>query len=310
LATSGPDTWRLALSAPAAARERFAALLEPFTNSIAIAEPDARGASLIEAIATGAPDRAFLQARIALLSASLGVPEPLIAVEFLPEQDWLAVSKREFAPFRVGRFFIHGSDYGGRPPGGLLPLCIDAGMAFGTGRHGSTQGCLLALQAVARSRRCENGLDLGCGSGILSLAAARLWQAEILACDIDMEAVVATRAAVAKNGLNARIRSCWADGLARRIVAERAPFDLITANLIPRPLIALSRDLARSLAPGGVAILSGMAEFETPPVERRYRELGLRSLGRVEANGWRTLIFEKPGRDRRASRLVPVRAHA
>jgi ribosomal protein L11 methyltransferase len=163
---------------------------------------------------------------------------------------------------------------------------------------------------VARSRRCRNGLDLGCGSGILSLAAARLWQAEILACDIDMEAVVATRAAVAKNGLNARIRSCWADGLARRIVAERAPFDLITANLIPRPLIALSRDLARSLAPGGVAILSGMAEFETPPVERRYRELGLRSLGRVEANGWRTLIFEKPGRDRRASRLVPVRAHA
>jgi ribosomal protein L11 methyltransferase len=301
--------WRLALSAPAAARDRFAAALEPFADSIAVTAPDARGQSLIEAIATAAPNHGLIRATLALLSASLGLPEPEIAIARLPAADWLAVSKREFAPFKVGRLFIHGSDFRGRTPAGCAALAIDAGTAFGTGRHESTQGCLVALQDLARSRRFANVLDLGCGCGILALAAARLWPAKALACDVDAEAVAVARQTIAGNGLAARVRAIWSDGPWRRFVARRAPYDLIAANIVPAPLLVLAPGLARALAPGGVVVLSGMLAGEAVSVERRYRALGLRRLRRVDIGSWRTLVFMKPGRRSHASRLVPARPH-
>lgn len=302
-------TWRLALSAPGALRERFAGALAPFASSVAVTEPDAAGRSLVEAIATAAPDRGLIEARLALLSASLGIPEPEIAIERLRGRDWLAASKRAFAPFRLGRFFIHGSDFHGARPAGPIALCIDAGTAFGTGRHESTQGCLAALGQLARARGFRNVLDLGCGCGILAVAAARLWPARALACDIDPEAVAAAAATIARNGLAARVRVTWADGPRRRAILRRAPFDLIAANIVPGPLLTLSRDLAQVLAPGGAVVLSGMLASEAGPIERRYRALGLRLVGRIDINAWRTLVFEKPDRRRRPSRLVPVPPH-
>jgi ribosomal protein L11 methyltransferase len=281
--------------------------VESFAAAVAFTEPDAQGRSLIEAILTAAPDQAAIAARIALLAASLGLPEPDIALEHLPEKDWLAASLREFAPFRVGRFFIFGSDFRGHKPAGALALCIDSGMAFGTGRHGSTQGCLWALQDLARARQFRNVLDLGCGSGILSLAAARLWRAKVLACDVDDEAVAATRAAAGRNGLAARVRASWGDGPARRWVARRRPFDLIVANIVPKPLLGLSCGLTRALAPNGAIVLSGMTPQEAIAVARRYRALGLYFVRCFDCGPWRTLIFLKPRRRGRSSRLVPSR---
>lgn len=299
----GDGAWRLALSAPAPDRGRFAAALEPFASSIAIGEPDQQGRSFIEAIAVSEPDRGMVRASLALLSASLGVEEPAIAIERLAPTDWLMVSRQAFAPIRLGRFFIHGSEFHGRTPAGCIGLSIDAGMAFGTGRHESTQGCLSALQRLARSRRVARALDLGCGCGILGIAAARLWTCRVVAADIDDEAVRVARITVRRNGLAARIETAWSDGPRRRRIAATAPFDLIAANLVPSPLLKLARDLSRVLAPGGILVAGGMLIGEAAAVERRYRALGLHLLARTDIGSWRTLIFERPRG--RTSRLVP-----
>lgn len=301
----GGETWRLALAVPAAHRDRFAAVLEPYGNSIAIGEPDQSGQSFIEAIAVKAPDRGVIRAAVALLSASLDLPEPAVAIERLAAADWLKISEQEFAPIRIGRFFVHASAFRGRVPYGSIGLGIDAGMAFGTGRHESTQGCLLALQWLVRRHRARRMLDLGCGCGTLGIAAARLWNCRVTAADIDAAAVAVARATIARNGLAGRIDASWSDGPARRRIAARAPFDLIAANIVPLPLLRLGRGLARALAPGGVLILGGMIVPEAAPVERRYRALGLGLLACIDVGAWRTLVFERPAG--RRSRLVPPR---
>ncbi len=305
--TKGGETWRLALTVPAAHRARFAAALEPYANSVAIGEPDRSGQSFVEVIAVKGPDRGRVRTAVALLSASLGVPEPAVAIERLAPTDWLQRSKEEFAPIRIGRFFVHGSAFRGRIPHGSIPLGIDAGMAFGTGRHESTQGCLLALQWLARRHRARRVLDLGCGCGTLGIAAARLWNCRVAAADIDDEAVAVARGTIARNGLAMRIDSSWSDGPARRGIAERGPFDLIAVNIFPLPLLRLGRGIARALAPLGVLILGGMIVAEAGPVERRYRALGLGLLARIDVGSWRTLVFERPAG--RRSRLVPPRPH-
>lgn len=303
----GEAAWCLTLSAPAAHRDRFAAALDPFVNSVAVGAPDPQGRSFIEAVAMAEPDRGLIRASLALLAASLGIAEPAVEIERLAPADWLMMSRQAFAPIRIGRFFIRGSDAGDRVPGGCIGLAINSGMAFGTGRHESTQGCLLALLQLARSRRFARVLDLGCGCGTLGIAAARLWNCRVTASDIDGEAVEVAQGTVRRNGLAARIRTVWSDGPLRRWIARKAPFDLIAANIVPIPLLKLSRGLVRDLAPGGVIILGGMMVTEAAAVERRYRTLGLHLLARIDVASWRTLVFMRPGL--RTSRLVPRVLH-
>lgn len=298
------EAWRLILRVPALSRERFAAALESFAEAVSFTEPDKAGLALIEAIANSPPNSGMVRASLALIAASAGIAEPELAVEKLPRRDWLADSQKAFAPFRIGRFFIHGSDFRGVVPAGTIPLAIDAGMAFGTGRHESTQGCLIALQWLSRSQAFARVLDLGCGCGILSIAAAKLWRAKVLACEIDPQAIPIARTAIQKNGLANRIRLAWADGPRRREPMRRGNFDLIAANILAPPLIALSRDLARALAPGGMILLAGFLRAEGVKVEMRYRALGLRVICRIDQGGWRTLVL---GRSGRSSRLVPER---
>lgn len=299
----GEAAWCLALSVPTAYRDRFAAALDPFANSIAIGAPDPQGNSFIEAIAMAEPDRGLVRASLALLAASLGLAEPAVEIERLAPTDWLMMSRQAFAPIRIGRFFIRGSDTKDRVPDGSVGLAIDSGMAFGTGRHESTQGCLLTLQQLARSRRFARVLDLGCGCGTLGIAAARLWNCRVTASDIDGEAVEVAQATVRRNGLASRIRTVWGDGPSRRWIARDAPFDLIAANIVPIPLLKLSRGLIRALAPGGVIILGGMMVTEATAVERRYCALRLHLMARIDVASWRTLVFVRPGW--RTSRLVP-----
>ena len=298
------EAWRLMVRVPALSRERFAAALESFAEAVTFTEPDKSGLALIEAIASSPPNPGRVRASLALIAASAGIAEPELAVEKLPKRDWLAESKKVFAPFRIGRLLIHGSDFCGTIPAGCIGLAIDAGMAFGTGRHESTQGCLIALQRLARSRAFTQILDLGCGCGILSIAAAKLWRANVLACEIDPQAIPIAREAIHRNGLSNRVRVVWADGPRRREPMRRGRFDLIAANILASPLIDLSRDLKRALAPGGMIVLSGFLRPEAIRVERRYRALGLRLVNRIDLGSWRTLVLGRQS-SRRSSRLVP-----
>jgi ribosomal protein L11 methyltransferase len=234
-------------------------------------------------------------ARIAVAAAAAGGALLETAEEKLPARDWLAENRLDFPPLRIGRFFIHGSHHKGRAPAGAIAITIDATTAFGTGDHASTQGCLLALETLARRRRFRRPLDIGAGTGILSIAAAKLLRRRVLARDIDANAVVVARHNVARNGVAGLVRVRRAAGYRDRSLRKRH-FDLVLSNILARPLALLARDLARVLAPGGRAVLSGLLRRQEPIVLAPHRGFGIVLESRIIVDGWSTLVLQARGR--------------
>ncbi|MEQ9258197.1 MAG: 50S ribosomal protein L11 methyltransferase [Roseovarius sp.] len=232
------------------------------------------------------------EAGLALLAKIHG-SKPFIVSE-LPEEDWVAKVRRELSPVEAGRFFVYGAHDAEKVPQGAVPLLIEASMAFGTGHHGTTQGCLLALDTLAR-RGTAGGrvLDLGCGTAVLAMAAARIWPGTMLASDIDSVAVEVAEVNVAANGLEGRVRCLEAEGLDHPEIAAAAPFDLIFANILKAPLIVLAPAITESLAPEGAVILSGILNEQADEVAEVYSAHGNNLLERREIGDWTTLIFLK-----------------
>ena len=177
---------------------------------------------------------------------------------------------------RIGRFFVYGSHHRGGVPAGAIGIVLDAATAFGTGEHPSTRGCLMALEALARRRAIRHPLDIGTGTGILSIAAAKLLRRPVLASDIDPGSVAVARHNVARNGVARLVRVGRAAGYRGRALRRRR-YDLILSNILARPLALLAADLARHLAPGGRAVLSGLLRRQEPIVLAPHRGLGTRA---------------------------------
>jgi ribosomal protein L11 methyltransferase len=285
--------WLVVFDVPDVAAARFMAALEPFCVSVAAVRTGKPGVTRIEGIAAEPPPAGLLAAALALAAASAGIPEPHPVTQPLAPRDWLDVSLRAWPPIRAGRFFLKGSHFRGAVPAGSVPLTIDAGTAFGTGRHESTMGCLLALDRLAKRLPVARALDVGCGSGVLALAVAKTWNASVLACDIDAEAVRVTRANAARNGLAGRVRAVMSCGVRAVAVRNGAPYDLVTANILARPLVLMAPGIARLAAPGSAVVLSGLLESEGSGVLSAYRGQGLRLLFRLDIGGWRTLVLER-----------------
>lgn len=246
----------------------------------------------------GKPDIKEMYARVARVAAEEGLP-PLLAekdivAERLPEKDWLRHVHENFPPITSGRFFIYGSHYTGEKPAGFIPLQIDAATAFGSGEHETTRGCLLALEYLHQEHVFKNALDMGCGSGILAIAAVKLWpEITVTAVDIDPESVIVTNRHAAMNGVGDKIRAEAGDGYNVPRVAEQAPYDLVTANILANPLIDMAPALARVLRPGGAAVLSGLLARQQAEVVAAHEKQGLR-LVRAEVLGdWRALVMQK-----------------
>jgi ribosomal protein L11 methyltransferase len=227
---------------------------------------------------------------LALAAAGAGGKLDNIVEQKLPERDWLSENRRAFPPLRIGRFFVHGSHWRGRPPPGMVQIEIDAATAFGTGEHPSTRGCLLALDDLARRRRFRRPLDIGTGSGVLAIAAAKRLHRPVLASDIDCEAARVARHHVRRNCLAGRVRVICAPGYRSRTL-RRSRYDLILANILARPLASMARDLKRALMPGGVAVLAGLLQRQQPLVLWAHRAQGLALMHRVVIEGWSTLIL-------------------
>jgi ribosomal protein L11 methyltransferase len=233
---------------------------------------------------------AALEIRLALLAAGAGGKLEHIAEERLPERDWLLENRRAFPPLQIGRFLVHGSHWRGPAPPGAIAIEIDAATAFGTGEHPSTRGCLLALDDLARSRRFRRPLDIGTGSGMLAIAAAKRLHRKVVAGDIDPAAVRVARHHARRNGLAGKIRVMRAAGHHRRGLWRR-DYDLVLANILARPLALMARDLKRALAPGGVAVLAGVLQRQEAQVLRAHRTQGLMLSRRIVIEGWSTLIL-------------------
>jgi ribosomal protein L11 methyltransferase len=219
-----------------------------------------------------------------------------VHVALLPDTDWIKLSQQGLPPVRAGRFFIYGAHDRGEVPRGVIPICIEAGLAFGTGHHETTALCLSVLSDIARRRRHANVLDLGCGSGLLAIGAAKLWRKRVTASDIDPVAIEVTRANAHANGEANLVHAVVADGLASRALASHAPYDLILANILAEPLTRLAPEIAKSLARGGNLVLSGLLHYQENLVLGFYRPHGL-VLRHIRRDGpWSALVLERTGR--------------
>jgi ribosomal protein L11 methyltransferase len=272
----------------------FLDALESFAQSINAFETTYdSGQWTITAILTQDADQTKIGTAIALAAAAANTPEPQVAIERLQDIDYLAQLEKEFPPFRIGKFYLHGSHHTPRPGDGPVRLLVNAGTAFGSGEHPTTQGCLRAMQDLAKRNHVRRVIDMGCGSGILSLAAAKLWRAQIIAVDIDAEAARVTTANAGLNGVQRLIRAGAGNGYAAPIVARAPPADLIVCNIVAKPLKRMAPYLAQNLKPGGYAILSGLLHHQVSGVLAAHYAAGLRLVARYPIGEWRTLVLRK-----------------
>ena len=259
--------------------------LEAATYSI-LEEDEDRDVWRIDAFPTTAEEVDALRRRLA------DFPGLVTTVEALADADWLAMSLSGLPPVRAGRFFVYGAHDQGRIPANAVALRIEAGAAFGTGHHGTTVGCLLAWNDLIKARRFDKVLDVGAGTGVLAIAAARTGARLARGTDIDAPSVRIARENAELNG--ARAEFVHASGLGHQRVRSAAPYDLVFANILAPPLVALAQDIRGALRPGGVAILSGLLRTQERRVLAAYRSRGFRLLRRIHRDAWATLVLERP----------------
>ena len=260
-------------------------LLEAATYSI-LEEDEDRDVWRIDAFPTTTDEVDALRRRLA------DFPGLVTTVEALADADWLAMSLSGLPPVRAGRFFVYGAHDQGRIPANAVALRIEAGAAFGTGHHGTTVGCLLAWNDLIKARRFDKVLDVGAGTGVLAIAAARTGARLARGTDIDAPSVRIARENAELNG--ARAEFVHASGLGHQRVRSAAPYDLVFANILAPPLVALAQDIRGALRPGGVAILSGLLRTQERRVLAAYRSRGFRLLRRIHRDAWATLVLERP----------------
>ena len=229
---------------------------------------------------------------LALMAAAFGAAP--FTVSEVPETDWVAHVKRDLQPVAAGRFFVHGSHDAHRVPAGSVALLIEVAMAFGTGHHDTTLGCLLALDRLDNEGfRGRTVADIGCGTAVLAIAAASIWPDPVIASDIDPVAVDVARANVVANGLEGRVISLEAAGFGHPDLVARAPFDLVFANILKGPLIDLAPEMGRMVAPGGFTILSGILNSQADQVISAYESTGFAVRSRDERGEWTTLVLSR-----------------
>lgn len=264
--------------------------LDPSPTAVAVLEmEDGSGLFEIGGYFVSRPDGVVLD----LLAAAHGARP--FAVSKLDDRDWVAQVRRELAPVAAGRFVVHGGHDAGCVPLNRIGLMIEAAMAFGTGHHPTTVGCLLALERLARRGRVARVADVGCGTGVLALAAIRLWRIGAVAGDIDAVAVATAQANARANRAAARLRVVRSAGFRAGALRDGPAFDLVFANILARPLKRLAPDMAQRVRPGGHAILSGLLTRQAPGVEAVYRAWGFVPEARLRLGEWTTLTLRRAG---------------
>ena len=258
--------------------------LEGATYSI-LEEDEDRGLWRIDAFPTSPDEAAGVEAALRRFPLN-------VAVAPLADEDWLAMSLSGLPPVRAGRFFVYGLHDKGAVPASAVALRIEAGAAFGTGHHGTTVGCLAAFDDLLKARRFERVLDVGAGTGVLAIAAAKTGSQVAVGTDIDAPSVRIARENAAVNGAEARF--VHASGLGHRLVSEHGPYDLVFANILAPPLVALAQDIRGALKPGGVAILSGLLRTQERRVKAAYLSRGFRLVRRIHRDAWATLVLQRP----------------
>lgn len=286
---TSPPLWKasIVVTKDEAADVAAAIELASYPQAVLSVEEPFQDQATIEALYTEMPDGL-------LLSNVVGREVQVVP---LPDQDWIKLSQEGLPPVRAGRFFVYGAHDHGRVPCGTIPMRIEAGLAFGTGHHETTALCLAVLSDFAKRRRFQRVADIGCGTGLLAIGAAKLWKQSVIASDIDPVAVEVARENARANAVAPLLRTVVADGLIHPTIAAEAPFDLVFANILAGPLTRLAPQIAATLTPRGMAVLSGLLRWQENLVASFYRPHGLVLRHVRRAGPWSALLLERPRRD-------------
>ncbi|MEL6388113.1 MAG: 50S ribosomal protein L11 methyltransferase [Pseudomonadota bacterium] len=241
-----------------------------------------------------AADQDAADACLAIIASA--APDLATRAAPLEARDWVALSLEGLPAIRAGRFIVAGAHSLPGTSNGLIPIKVEAGPAFGTGHHGTTLGCLTALDRIGRRSRPGKVLDIGTGTGLLAIAALKLGARLAVASDIDADSVRVAAENGRFNEVSSRLKCIQAAGTASRYVRRFAPYDLVFANILSRPLIRLAPDIAAITAPGGSIVLSGLLNHQAPLVSAAYRGRRLVPTARIRRDGWSTLVFRKQGK--------------
>ncbi len=280
----------VSVEVPQAALDAYEAALRSVCETVGLFREEPAELWRIEGVKEVGTNEPELVAALALAASVSGIAVPVARTQ-TPADGWLARTYAAFPEQLIGRrFAVRGTHLEERHAAGRITLTLDAGLAFGSGEHGSTRGCLRALERVAH-RRPRRILDLGTGSGILAMAAARLFCRGVLATDIDPWSVRVAAENASLNGVARLVRVRLADGWRDPVVRRAGPYDLVFANILARPLCLMAKHLAAHLAPGGIAILAGILERQARMVLAAHRPHGLRLVGSVREGAWTTLVL-------------------
>jgi ribosomal protein L11 methyltransferase len=285
--------------------EIFPDLLDPPTLMVDEPDPHRPDDWLLFAYFNELPDTVLIE-RVQALAPSAST----YSLTPLAEADWVTMSQRDLLPVRAGRFLAHDAAHADAVRPGDIAIRLEAGLAFGTGQHMTTHGCLKALDRLARGHKFRNIVDLGTGTGILAIAAARRWpRARVIASDIDPVAVAVARGNMRGNRVRpgqtpGRLALVIAAGMGHRALRARGPYDLMIANILAGPLIAMAPAIAARLAPGGFLVLAGLLDTQANAVVRAYHQHGLvpASQGPRQhpSTEWPTLVLTRPRKTCRA----------
>lgn len=288
---------RFTVTVPEQAVPAFAAAFESACEGVSFFRHHDQGRPtsddwVVEGLLRDPANRAALEGALALAAAVAGIAPPPLAEGSVEAEGWLARTREAFPPQPIGRrFLIRGTHDADAAMPGRIALTIDAGLAFGSGEHATTQGCLMALERLPRPRGMM--ADIGTGSGVLALAAAALWHVRAVGVEIEPWAARVAGENARLNRLQHLVTMVHGDGWHAPAIRRHAPYGLVTANILARPLCAMAADLALALAPGGHAVLSGLLVEQARMVLAAHRRAGLVLAGRIDIGHWATLIVRK-----------------
>ena len=291
---AGPSSHKAVISLSKSDAETLAATMSelfwPLPDAIGLFD-NKDGSWCVEASFSQMPDEATLKEFVRLQNVS----EFSLSFEEIPDADWVSLSQAGLHPVRAGRFFIHGSHDRARAHSHRWAIEIEAGQAFGTAHHGSTLGCLTAIDDLAKRNYFGRVLDIGTGTGVLAIAAARVWRAQIIASDLDPIAQLTAQENIRRNCAGSYVHAITATGLSHPLIRESSPYDLVIANILAKPLMAMAQDIAKALSPGGVVILSGITRKQARHVTAAYGAAGFICLARYTSSEWVTLTLRHTG---------------
>ncbi len=287
-----PTTWRVSLSVEKTNLPIYEDALAHLAVAVSSFGEDDELEWRLSAVFDEEPNLASLEAGLALVAAGHDLTPPTLTLEEVAGQDWVANSLQSFQPVEAGRFFIYGSHFEGDIPTSKIGLRVNAATAFGSGEHETTNGCLQAIDFLAQ-KNLTQPLDMGCGSGILAMAMAKTWGKHVVACDIDGESVRVAKDNAALNGIARLVSAYHGNGYFTGAVVKSAPYDLIVANILLRPLCAMAKSLSKYLDRGGYVILSGFLQEDTNRIISVHRQFGLKLVTTFPVGEWQTVVLRR-----------------